>query len=616
MGDETDVVAETETEAQEPPLTAQGAELQSPRRTRRAAQTYGASAKRRKSKGAVQQEEHEFDQAAEEDEVDELEDALDAAAAAPSAARAKKGKDKGKEKETTPPPTPKRTTRSRKKVAAQPSQPAAASSSAKSPANGTARANKQKKAVSSAEEDSGEEESTASAHSADEQDEQGGLSDAGSADELDDRHPPKIFMHPSLRSETGWAADKIWIHHDWVKAGKREKVVQFVKDNGGKVMKDILHAEIAVLPQWTADSYADLYVEAMDGNGHSPSPQPVTYTWLQHAASLTARDGRPTRPPPGDYTAPRPKQQSSSRPSDLRSMRYQKMTEAEMERSAELWLRVEAGMSRREACERLQHEFYTRAQSYRTTTSAFEAAWTLQEDEIKQRAKRLRRAYEARLPTPEPEEGQLDDASQDEAGSLDGANAEASDDDELHELDLAPRKKPDRRPSPSPAPALDADPDPSFAASLTRLSTRFRRPLAYVRSLVLACTLDVARAERVLAQLAEYDLVVSGLSAADERADKRAAELWERIRTRFEVWSLEDDAVVREIGDEADEEGVLEAVERLGRKWSAQQVAERWEVLRALGEEGETEWELARDELRRMRDEAELESSQEGNESV
>lgn len=36
-------------------------------------------------------------------------------------------------------------------------------------------------------------------------------------------------------------------------------------------MKDILHAEIAVLPQWTADSYADLYVEAMDGNGHSPS---------------------------------------------------------------------------------------------------------------------------------------------------------------------------------------------------------------------------------------------------------------------------------------------------------------------------------------------------------
>lgn len=43
-------------------------------------------------------------------------------------------------------------------------------------------------------------------------------------------------------------------------------------------------------------------------------------------------------------------------------MRYQKMTEAEMERSAELWLRVEGGMSRREACERLQHEFYTRAQ--------------------------------------------------------------------------------------------------------------------------------------------------------------------------------------------------------------------------------------------------------------
>lgn len=103
----------------------------------------------------------------------------------------------------------------------------------------------------------------------------------------------------------------------------------------------------------------------------------------------------------------------------------------------------------------------------------------------------------------------------------------------------------------------------------------------------------------MLERLGEHEVRGVGLSREEEEEEEEggAREAWEGVWEG--VWSRAEDEVLRSLGTHVGDE---EACARLGGRWTVPEVAERRELLRALGDEAHG-WSLTRDELRRMREE-------------
>ncbi|BGP46038.1 hypothetical protein JCM10450v2_001878 [Rhodotorula kratochvilovae] len=512
---------------------------------------------------------------------------------------------------TAPPDSPARHTRAAEAMAAAeeeaeagPSQPAAARSPAKgeAPAEGKSPAKdkspvkrrspqkkraapkKKKKEARLEPRSEGEEEATPPASDGGDYDGEEDVDELLSDDEKpDEERPPQVFMH---WEDGGWVADRIWVHDRWVRPGKREQVVKYIKNNGGKVMREILHADIAILPDWTDEQYKELYSKAT-----ASLSRPTVYSWLQDCSRQTASHGAPFRPSPDNYVAPVPKARSSAFESDRRGKRYLRLKEEELERFAQWYNRWKAGqVGLEEVFERMQREFYDVNQSHRTTISAFRAAFEEHEVQIKTLARRLRDARTSRSPSapasPFPASTSAGTRKRRVSPSASPSTAPSP-----------PRAKKQKRRLASPTP--EPDPDPALLSafsSLPSLATRFHRPPALVPALCLACSLDLARTERALERLAEYEMSITGLSREEEARDEPAGRRWGELCA--EVWSVEEDGVLRAAG-----EGVSngELVGRLEGK-TVRDVRERKELLSALGDESGG-WTLTREEVRRMRDE-------------
>ncbi|GAA6054545.1 hypothetical protein JCM3770_006020 [Rhodotorula araucariae] len=406
---------------------------------------------------------------------------------------------------------------------------------------------------------------------------------SSSDDKPDEQRPPKVFMH---WGNDDWVADRIWVHDRWVRPGKREQAIKYIKNNGGKVMREMRDANIAIVPDWTDESYQKLYIEAQASGSN-----PTVYAWLQDCSRQTASHGVPFRPPHRDYAAPVPKS-SSSFEHDRRGKRYLRLPEEELERFAQWYNRWKAGqVGLEEVFERMQREFYNVNQSHRTTISAYRAAFDEHKLQIRTLARRLRDARTSRSPSPS-------DASPGARKRRASCSASPA---SRRKSQSKPRA---RIPGPDLDPTRDRDRDPEPAlvgafASLAALAARSRRPPSLVRALCLACSLDVARTERALDRLAEYEMAGAGLSGEDE--DETAVD--PSARTRWvefcdEVWREEEDEVLRAAGDDV---GDAELAERLGGAKSARDVAERRELLGAIGGGDGAGWTVTKEELRRMR---------------
>ncbi|GAA5894084.1 hypothetical protein JCM8208_002344 [Rhodotorula glutinis] len=424
---------------------------------------------------------------------------------------------------------------------------------------------KKKKHVAVPERDSGSEEELPNG---DEGEGDGEVSLGESSDEDDERPPECVFSHRG--GDGSWVPDRIWLHREWAKEGKRDKVARWIKEHGGKVMKRIEDAHYAILPEWTSPSYASLYAQAFHCDAH-----PTLYAWLLAARDDTATNGVPCRPNPLDFASPRPLG-TTRRDDDRRSGRYLRLSDAELDEFARLWnLCCEGEMGRGEMFSRMQREFYSELDSRRTTTSAYRDKFDLHKRTIKQRARRLRddakRAHaHVHAAAPDPHAPS--------PSAFRSPSPPRSPD--------PPRNDKRRRRRPTPSPPVTA-PDP-----LAALAQRYGRSPAFVDALLRACTLDIVATERALRRLEAWEraLDLDGDGDGDE-----AQRAWEEVLSG--VWREEDDEALR------DEEGVSdgELARRSGGRWSAREVGERRELLQVRGDE-RWGWEVTGEELRRARE--------------
>ncbi|GAA5978138.1 hypothetical protein JCM10908_004242 [Rhodotorula pacifica] len=347
--------------------------------------------------------------------------------------------------------------------------------------------------------------------------------------------PPELFYH--WKRARGGQADRIWVHDQWVSQGKRDQVVAFIEDNGGRVVKAMKKAQIAILPPWYSSGYEKLYEEAR-GLG----VWPLVYAWVQDCARKSAQQGRAVRLSRSDYGAPMPR-----RKADGRSKRYLKLSYDETERFAKLyarWMREE--ISRGEMLERMQNEFFDG--SPRTTIDGFAASLKEHEREIRSRAKKVIREAE-RYPDDEGEEGHTTDA----AGRTE---------DEAYEGMRTRRRKTPRASSSSSKHGQrreieperggrqeEAESGPNDLEALSTLSTTYRRPLNLIHSVYLACAFNLSATEAALQILREFDFGTMDLPSDSEECQRAMLTARDQIHAQVGLmWTPAEDRKLLERG--------------------------------------------------------------------
>ncbi|GAA5845751.1 hypothetical protein JCM9279_006096 [Rhodotorula babjevae] len=553
----------SEDEDEDPPLptripaaakraAAAAAAASTQKRTSRETRSAAASSE---EKAAMQGDEGEGQSPGEqhdgEDEVDQLAD-TDSSDTDSSPRTTTKRKDKGKGKAPAPGPASSFSTKRK----------------APSQRSGRAAPSKKKKRVAPPARDSGSEEDVPGGEG------EGEISPDELSDEDDERPPEGVFSHRDGGGSR--VPDRIWLHREWHREGKRDKVARWIKEHGGKIMKRMEDAHYAILPDWTSDNYAKLYAEAFNCGA-----LPTLYAWLLAARDDTAQHGVPCRPNPLQFASPRP---LPRRADDRRSERYLRLSDAELDELARLYILCDEGdMSRGEMFSRMQREFYSELESRSTTISAYRDKFDLHKRTIKQRARHLREdALRAQAPNGRP-------PSAFRSPSPPPLRSPSRTRTRTHSpAPPRPAQRPRRRSMPhSPAP------DP-----LAALAQRYRRSPASVDALLRACTLDAEAAGRALRRLERWERAV-GVAAEEEGEEGQEGEAVERAWDEVlrGVWRAEDDEALRE------EEGASDAElsRRSGGRWTASEVAERRELLRARPDE-RWGWEVTREELRRARE--------------
>ncbi|BGP22807.1 proteophosphoglycan 5 [Rhodotorula toruloides] len=516
-------VSETENEGE-------GAAFQELRRGKRAVRTYSrkASTAKGKEKAIGPQEEPEEKEAEEEVEEEDEEDQLDSDNAAPPAAQkenvppsiaAPSKRDASGSQKKRKPPRKKRVAAPRRR---QPSQTPRTSDADYSPS--------QRRAFDGLDDSDDDGQPTPLQKELQKELEQGFS------------NPPRIFQH---RSGTGWRADNIWLHSEWKKAGKRDKVAKFITDHGGKVMPDIEGANFAILPPYDEDCYAKLYEEAIS-NGTTP----IAYLWLKDCSERSFSDDRPTRLDPMKYTASAPAKR------DSRWRRYRRLNDAEKDKMVKLYAFVQTGrMGRHEMLERLERLLYD--QTGRTKTE-YSALLDEYEDEFESLAKRLRPEQQV-----DTRRGQLFNNDQTDS------NASPA--------HVQPSRKRRRRVSTS----RDEIPSLDYSTQSMRLSLAYKRPLPLVDAISLSCSLSVPHTETILAALKEWEMVTLGLPVEEAVAGEAADGLLEE--TRAICWGPRTDKDI--VKGKRSTEDIAETCGK-----TVEQVEDRREFLEDLGEDDRLGW--------------------------
>ncbi|BGP06036.1 hypothetical protein JCM10049v2_001855 [Rhodotorula toruloides] len=318
------------------------------------------------------------------------------------------------------------------------------------------------------------------------------LSDSGAGDEEEEMkqgfsNPPQIFQH---RSDGGWTPDRIWLHHEWKKEGKRDRIVKYIKDHGGKVVTKMHNADLVILPPYYEDCYAQLYSDSLRCDA-----VPITYPWLKDCSDRSYAEDRPTRLEPLKYVASAPTKR------DNRSRRYRRLNQVEKDKMAEFYALLQAGkMGRRELSERMERLLYDQTGR---TRSEYSALLDEYEHQIKGLAKRL------------PDQRRTDSQL---------FNNDATDSDAPSPHAQPPRKR--RRTSSA---SGNVDPALDYTTLHTQLSLAYKRPLPLVEAISLSCSLLIARAERVLAALEEWEMATMGLPVEEAVAGEAADRLLEEV---------------------------------------------------------------------------------------
>ncbi|GAA5964588.1 hypothetical protein JCM8115_004675 [Rhodotorula mucilaginosa] len=333
-------------------------------------------------------------------------------------------------------------------------------------------------------------------------------------DETKTMYPPEMFQHRAfIEAEDGgrrrgWVADRFWVHDQWDSPGKREKVVAYIEENGGRVVKSMKKAQIAILPEWSFDEYKELYAEATAAGAF-----PIVYAWVKDCGRHSVKEGRAVRLSLSKYAAPKRGPRA-----DGRSKRYLRLSYEETEKFARLyarWARKE--ISRGEMLERMQSQFFDGTK--RTTIDGFDACLKENEQQIRSLAKRINREA-IRQYTDSEADGDATDAA-------------ARTEDEAYEGMRRSRSQSRPRPSSSAAAARqrevdddtddaddvdDADAEAAQLEALTTLAAKHGRTPHLVKSIYLACAFDFESTRTVLDILKEFDLGTVGLSP-DDSAD-------------------------------------------------------------------------------------------------
>ncbi|BGP68361.1 Proteophosphoglycan 5 [Rhodotorula toruloides ATCC 204091] len=374
-----------------------------------------------------------------------------------------------------------------------------------------------------------------------------GLSDSDAGDEGEEMeqgfsHPPQIFQQ---RSVEGWRPDRIWLHHEWNKEGKRDKVVKYIKDHGGRVVKKMHNADLAILPPYEADCYAQLYSDTLRCDA-----VPITCLWLKDCSERSYADDRPTRLEPLKYVASAPIKR------DSRSRRYRRLNDVEKDKMAEFYALLQAGkMGRRELSERMERLLYDQTGR---TRSEYSALLDEYEHQIKGLAKRLPHQRGTSMG-----DGQL-------------FNDDATDSDASAPHAQPPRKR--RRTSPATG---NGDPAPDYTTQHTQLSLAYKRPLPLVEAISLSCSLSIARTETVLAALKEWEMATMGLPVEEAIAGEAADRLLQEVGAI--CWGPRTDRDIVKGKKSAEE-----IAERCGK--TVEEVEDRRNFLEALGEDDRLGW--------------------------
>ncbi|GAA6016516.1 hypothetical protein JCM8202_006067 [Rhodotorula sphaerocarpa] len=340
-------------------------------------------------------------------------------------------------------------------------------------------------------------------------------------DESRNMYPPQLFVHPRRGArgdgDESWRADRIWVHNSWVKPGKRDQL------NGARVVDTLEEAHIAILPPWYTPGYAAL-LEKTTMLGVFPT----VYGWVQESAERSLEEGRPVRLSRLRYIAPEPKEP------DRRSKRYLRLTAEEQERFARLYASWKSGdISRIEMLEQMQSRFFDGTP--RTTIDGYAASLAENEADIKALARRWQHgAHRA-----------------EETGSEDDALAVESEEEAFEGMR---RGRSRSRPAPTRGRRSDAakEAGDDFATRLTELSLSYRHSLDLIRSICLACDLDLDWAETVLHLLGDFERVVVGLTPDHAEWQSAAARTRKQILDHDEVvWHPKTDGQLRRTADGA-----------------------------------------------------------------
>lgn len=138
-----------------------------------------------------------------------------------------------------------------------------------------------------------------------------------------------------------------------------------------------------------------------------------------------------------------------------------------------------------------------------------------------------------------------------ETGSEDDALAVESEEEAFEGMR---RGRSRSRPAPTRGRRSDAakEAGDDFATRLTELSLSYRHSLDLIRSICLACDLDLDWAETVLQLLGDFERVVVGLTPDHAEWQDAAARTRKQIRDRDEVvWHPKTDGQLRRIADGA-----------------------------------------------------------------
>ncbi|BGP30068.1 hypothetical protein JCM10296v2_001820 [Rhodotorula toruloides] len=398
-----------------------------------------------------------------------------------------------------------------------------------------------------------------------------GLSDSDAGDEGQEMaqgfsNPPQIFQH---RSDEGWRPDRIWLHHEWNKEGKRDRIVKYIKDHGGKVVTNMHNADLAILPPYEADCYAELYSDTLRCDA-----VPITYLWLKDCSDRSYTEDRPTRLEPLKYVASAPIKR------DSHSRRYRRLNQVEKDKMAEFYALLKAGkMGRRELSERMERLLYDQTGR---TRSEYSALLDEYEDQIKGLAKRL--PHRRRTSTGD---GQF-------------FNDDATDSDVSASHAQPPRKR--RRTSSS---CRNVNPSPDYTTQHTQLSLAYKRPLPLVEAISLSCSLSIARTETVLAALKEWEMATMGLPVEEAVAGGAADRLLEEVGPV--CWGPRTDNYIAKGRKSAEE-----IAERCGK--TVEEVEDRRNFLEELGEDDRLGWYPNEAGLKRVLEERLTEDSEGGEE--